>query len=534
MLAAFAVALLCLFSHLGAIGLVGPDEPRYAWIARSMAETGDWVTPRLYAAPWFEKPILYYWTAAFGFALHLPDEWAARLPSALAALLAVLAISWLGWKGYGWRAQPLTSSTLLAPVIFATCVGAVSFARAAGPDMLFAASLALAMAAAAAILFYTQALSVPSPVTVSAYFTLAAGAFFGAFLGLAALAKGPAAIVLAGGAIGIWAFATGQWRAALRLLHPAAIAAFSVVALPWYILCAMRNPGFVRIFIFRHNFERYLSNEFQHRQPVWFFLPIAILALLPWAALLFQAAGDMVELWSERNWKRSPAFFFACWALFPIVFFSFSQSKLPGYILPAVPPLALLAAISLDRTLNSGTGRGLAIAVGITWIALGAAVLRGSSRLPPHAQETVGRLLFTSAIAAVVAGMSLSVLAVFRVRVAWGLSVVLVLVFVQIAGLQVLPALDPYISARHHAEFLRHDRHLERLFTFRLERSWNYGFAFYFRRQLPEWSATDPEPALVLTTPAGLAEITKLGRFHGTLDEPYTGVLYVPVGPAPR
>src|SRR5271156_5274620 len=94
------VSAICLFSHLGALGLVGPDEPRYAWIARAMAQTGDWITPRLYGTPWFEKPILYYWAAAIGFALHLPAEWAARLPSAIAALAAALAISWLGKKFY--------------------------------------------------------------------------------------------------------------------------------------------------------------------------------------------------------------------------------------------------------------------------------------------------------------------------------------------------------------------------------------------------------------------------------------------------
>ena len=83
------------------MGLLGPDEPRYAWIARAMAETGDWITPRLYGQPWFEKPILYYWAAALGFRLHLPPELAARLPSAFAALAAALAIGWLGWKHYG-------------------------------------------------------------------------------------------------------------------------------------------------------------------------------------------------------------------------------------------------------------------------------------------------------------------------------------------------------------------------------------------------------------------------------------------------
>ena len=91
--AASAIAVfVCLFGHLGAMGLVGPDEPRYVWIARAMAQTGDWVTPRLYGQPWFEKPILYYWAAAIGFSRHLSTEWAARLPSALGALAIAIAI----------------------------------------------------------------------------------------------------------------------------------------------------------------------------------------------------------------------------------------------------------------------------------------------------------------------------------------------------------------------------------------------------------------------------------------------------------
>src|SRR6202162_3104730 len=98
---AACVVFICLFSGLGAVGLLGPDEPRYAWIAGAMAETGDWITPRLYGQPWFEKPILYYWAAALGFRLHLPSEVAARLPSAIAALVAALAVGWVWGEEYG-------------------------------------------------------------------------------------------------------------------------------------------------------------------------------------------------------------------------------------------------------------------------------------------------------------------------------------------------------------------------------------------------------------------------------------------------
>ena len=140
------VLVLALFSGLASIGLVGPDEPRYAWIAREMAQSGDWVTPRLYGQPWFEKPALYYWAAAIGFRIFPSAEVAARLPSAIAALCAALSIAWLALKHYSEK----TAWVVL--LIFATTIGSLVFARAATPDMLFAASLAMAMTCAAGML----------------------------------------------------------------------------------------------------------------------------------------------------------------------------------------------------------------------------------------------------------------------------------------------------------------------------------------------------------------------------------------------
>src|ERR1700734_3701256 len=327
------MVMVSLFANLGVIGLVGPDEPRYAWIARAIAETGDWVTPRLYGQPWFEKPILYYWMAAIGFRLNLPPEWAARLPSAFAALAATVAIGWLGWKHYGGAKNSAGQATLLALLIFSTSVAAIGFSRAATPDMLFSAFIALAMACAAGVLANHQALrSAESANSAARPRDVITLALFGAFLGLAVLAKGPAGLILAAGAIGVWALATSRWQAAFRLAHPVAIGAFCVVALPWYILCSARNPDFLRVFIFQHNFQRYVTPVFQHRQPVWFFGWITLLAILPWSLLLIPAAREGLRLWREKSWVDSPGFFFACWALFPILFFSASLSKLPGYI----------------------------------------------------------------------------------------------------------------------------------------------------------------------------------------------------------
>src|ERR1700722_17963115 len=228
------IVVVCIFSHLGAIGLVGPDEPRYAWIARAMATSGDWVTPRLYGEPWFEKPVLYYWVAALGFSAHLPAEWAARLPSAFAALVAAIAIGWLGRKFYNAESWPFASPFLLAPLIFSTSVAAIGFARAAGPDILFSAALTVAMASAAIVLSRRGALRFENDKQAntnrSDYFALAV---FGASLALAVLAKGPGGILLAAGALVIWALATSRWRNVFRLVHPIVIAVFCVVALPW-------------------------------------------------------------------------------------------------------------------------------------------------------------------------------------------------------------------------------------------------------------------------------------------------------------
>jgi 4-amino-4-deoxy-L-arabinose transferase-like glycosyltransferase len=558
--AACAIVLtmwICLFSHLGALGLTGPDEPRYAWIARAMAQTGDWVTPRLYGTPWFEKPALYYWTAGVGFLAHLPNEWAARLPSAFAALIAALCIGWLGWRfddarednAGGRRRFCPWSPALLAPLIFSTSVAAIAFARAATPDMLFAASLTLAMAAAAVILRDEGALrgslaansEPPRPWT-----KVSALLLFGAFVGLSVLAKGPAGIILAAGAVGTWAIATKRWRAALRMLHPYAVGACLLVALPWYVLCAIRNPDFLRVFILQHNFDRFLTPMFHHPQPFWFFLPITLLAILPWAAFLIPAARDGLDACRTNTWRDSPGFFFVCWAFFPVLFFSFSESKLPSYILPSIPALALVIAISVARPIEepSASETKAFVLVGLTWIGLGAtgAVwLYHFVGAHVHALSTTGDLqpanpnlpvrapILAAAGLAAAAGIAIIILGKSRRRAAIWTSLLLSCVLVEIAGTAVLPDLDARLSARPVGTMLQRDLRPDRLFNYQLTRSWEYGLTFYLGRELREWSLSHPEPGLILTTPKGFTEIERAGYFHGFLNEPYEGIIFVPV-----
>jgi 4-amino-4-deoxy-L-arabinose transferase-like glycosyltransferase len=537
--AAATLIVVCLFAHLGSIGLVGPDEPRYVWIARAMAETGDWVTPRLYGQGWFEKPALYYWAAGLGFLLHLPAEWAARLPSAMAALAAALGVGWLGFKHYDQGGVPRPRSpALVAPILFAASVAAIGFARAAAPDMLFSATITLAMASAACVLRRNGALRCTKDSEVGRSrgdrFPLI---LFGSFLGLSVLAKGPAGILLAAGALGLWAIATKQWRAALRGAHYLVILSFCIVALPWYIVCSLRNPSFLRVFLLQHNFERYLTPMFEHSQPFWYFVPVVLIALLPWTVLLWLAATEGLRIRRENSWRDSPGFFFACWAASPLIFFSLSQSKLPGYALPAIPPLALVLSVALVRAIGRRElSPGLAFAaIGGTWMSLGVAAYFALRRvgfgvgygLPSHVASA------TAAWLAIV-GVFLMVTAFFLERhILILLCALLVAASVEAASLRLLPALDPFYSARPHAQFMRNLAHPDRLFTYHLSRSWRYGLAFYFHRELPEWSPADVQPALVLTTPSGYSEIRSFNRCSGGLDEPYVGIFYVPVTPAP-
>jgi len=489
------VFYVCLLSHLGALGLLGPDEPRYAAVAREMAESGDWVTPRLNGQPWFEKPALYYWAAAAAFRAFGVSEFAARLPSALAAALAALLLAWLARRFYG--AAAAWATLLIAP----TCIGILGFARAATPDMLFSSALAAAMVAASCAIW-----KAPDRKPGLALFG------FGAWLGAATLAKGPAAVVLAAGSAGLWALATRRWKDALRLTHPLAVVAFCFTALPWYLLCAARNPDFVRTFLFSHNIERYLTPVFRHEQPFWFFGPVLLLGLLPWTALLAGVARDAAQSLQQGEWTNLPGAFFASWTLFPVLFFSFSKSKLPGYMLPAVLVLALLAARSAARMIveKSAYCSWVLGAVGATFVVLAASAGYWLRRLPPEAGLGDPRRTLRWTATAVAGGLVVALLGVLRrPRLGVLLVAVLTAALVEAANRRVLPQLDPYLSPRTAAR--ARAGAAEDLAVFDLRREWRFGLNFYFHRELPDWNPQAPRHAWLYTNVAGVAGLERLG-----------------------
>jgi 4-amino-4-deoxy-L-arabinose transferase-like glycosyltransferase len=491
-----ATLYICYFSHLGAIGFVGPDEPRYAWIARDMAETGDWVTPRLYGKPWFEKPVLYYWGAALCFKLFGVSEAAARLPSAISALLATLALAWLALRLYG--AETARWLLLLLP----TTVGMIGFSHAAATDMPFSAMLTIAMVCAAVVLGLPRNESTPIlPQTPWLALLL-----FGFFLGLAVLAKGPAAIILSGGAIFFWALFTKRWRDAFRLLHPAAIASFCLTALPWYILCARRNPDFFRIFIIEHNFKRYLTPEFQHVQPFWYYGPILLAAFLPWTAIfLWSSLSGASRLLRTRCAKES-IWFLLCWAGFCFAFFTISQSKLPGYVLPALPAIALLLAYSVSY-FHSASARSLVITLFATAVCFGVTaglLLRSVIHLPPRFDSLspiLGAILCALAIAVSLLGLSfLAKHGSLGQALLIGTSLSLILLLFTSIGFFIDRAKLGSLSSKWLAfELLQDKIRIEQLRVLRVPRSYHYSLNYYLHSELTDWRPNPVQDGYILT-----------------------------------
>jgi 4-amino-4-deoxy-L-arabinose transferase-like glycosyltransferase len=479
-----ATLYVCYFSHLGAIGFVGPDEPRYAWIARDMAETGDWVTPRLYGKPWFEKPPLLYWGAALSFKLFGVSEASARLPSALSALLATLALGWLALRLYG--AETARWMLLLLP----TTVGMIGFSHAAATDMPFSGMLTIAMVCSAVVLGLARNEHTPIlPRTPWVALLL-----FGFFLGLAVLAKGPAAIILSGGAIFFWALFTKRWRDAFHLLHPIAIASFCLTALPWYILCARRNPDFFRIFIIEHNFKRYLTPEFQHIQPFWFYVPVLLVAFLPWTAvLLWTGVAGLFRFGKLRKCSDGMGFLL-CWLSFCVVFFSVSQSKLPGYILPAVPALALVLAracnsLASENAKSFGTTL-LGFSLLVFYITLAERFRLQRSGAHDLSEFAIVMILLAVAFPGVILSLGFVFSRRGQVRSA-ALLLSLLPILLPLSGADRLVSdlgivrNSPCKSA---AELLDQRIPIDRLTTYNLGPSWRYGLNFYLGKELPPWS----------------------------------------------
>jgi 4-amino-4-deoxy-L-arabinose transferase-like glycosyltransferase len=322
---------------LAYFGLIGADEPRYAQVAREMLARHDWITPTLGGKAWLEKPPLYYWQAMLAYGIFGVSDWAARLPSAVDATLMVVA-TYLFLK----RFRP--GFQLDGALMTASAAGVVGFARAASTDMPLAAMFTIAMLA-----WYAWYES-------NSHRYLAA---FYCFLAFGMLAKGPVAPLLAAIIIVIFAAAKNDYQLLWRTLWLPGVVLFCALALPWFIAVQMKEPEFFRIFILEHNVARFGTNLYRHKEPFWYYVPVALLALIPWTVFAAAAFAETTRVWwAERREMLGTEdvlnAFLLIWLVVPVIFFSFSQSKLPGYVVPALPAGTLLLAEYVRRRVSDG------------------------------------------------------------------------------------------------------------------------------------------------------------------------------------
>jgi 4-amino-4-deoxy-L-arabinose transferase-like glycosyltransferase len=321
------LVLALLVFRLGAVPLVGPDEPRYTRVAVEMHRAGEWVRPTLRGEPWLEKTPLFYWLAGGAFTALGETETAARVPSVLAALLLVGATALFGARLYG------SAAGLHAGFVAGTSLLPFAYARAASMDMLLAATVTVAIGLAA-----LRVLGIAGRLAIVA---AAAAA------GLATLAKGPLGLLLPILVLGGYVAATREWRLARELLDPWAVAAFFAVAAPWYV-AILRDQGrhFLDVFVLNHNVQRFTSTVHNHPGPPWYYLVVLLAGLVPWSGLALPALFRSAPRTSRTD------LLVLLWLGLPLVFFSLAGSKLPGYILPCVPPLALLMGRAADRLIT--------------------------------------------------------------------------------------------------------------------------------------------------------------------------------------
>ena len=330
------VCLAILFANLGGAGFFEPDEGRNAEKAREILLLNDWVTPHHNFLPTLDKPMAFFWPVALSFKLLGFSEWAARLPSALAALGCLLLVYQFARRRWGlWQA-------LWSCLILVSSVGFFVFARVVIFDMSLTFFVSLALFS-----FYSAARAEARRQG------LVHSAVMFAAVAVGTLLKGAIGVVLPGMVIFSYLLLTRQWSLLPRMGIARGALIYLSVVLPWYLLSEITNPGYLRYFLLEEHFSRYATTEFERSKSWYYFLLVTAVGFFPWIALLPQTARDM---WRERSEDTSQ--FLALWALLPLIFFSFSNSQLPQYILPIFPALALVTGRFLAERLSGADANG--------------------------------------------------------------------------------------------------------------------------------------------------------------------------------
>jgi 4-amino-4-deoxy-L-arabinose transferase len=447
---ALPLAWLLYFFRLDAVGLVGPDEPRYASIGREMARSGDWITPRLWGSPWFEKPALLYWMSGAAFRLGVGPDLAPRLPVALMASAFLVFYWWILAREFGCRAA------WLATLILGTSAGWIVFSQTGTPDLPVTATFSTAMLLALPWIARRETRWLP---------------LASAMLGLAVLAKSLPPLVLAAPVALRWRWwrDLARWRVVLPLV---------IVAAPWHVLCYFRNGrSFLDTLFVEHQFGRFTSGALMHTQPLWYYVPVLAGLLMPWT--------PAVAALARRGWygdaRRQ---FLLAWFLFGLVLFSISVNKLPGYVLPLLPAIAALMAVAFDEAEHAGAWlAGCAVALVAFPLAapiLPDAVANGLSRAPRPSLHWTWLLPALAAAAVWMLesrGRRIAGTALIAVGAAIGM------VYIKLVA---APELNRVASARQLWQEIR-DRAGE-ICVGEIDRKWRYGLNYYSVVPLPDCS----------------------------------------------
>jgi 4-amino-4-deoxy-L-arabinose transferase-like glycosyltransferase len=467
-LAALLAALaLAWFGGLGERKLLKADEGRYAEIPREMVASGDWLTPRLNGFKYFEKPPLQYWATATAFAALGVAEWSARLWTALTGFLGVLLAYYAGRRLLGAAGGVCAAAVLASSGLYVFAGHVVSL------DMGVAFFLALAVFA---IVF---AQSDGTPERARRNWMLAAWAA----MACAVLSKGLIGFVLP--AVAVLAYAAWQRDAALlRRLHAGpGLALFLAIAAPWFMAVSAANPEFAHFFFVQEHFERFLTTQHRRAGPLWYFVPVLLVGAMPWALAMLGGLWQAARGAEPSRFK--PLRFLAAWCAVVLVFFSVSGSKLPSYILPVFPALALLIAAQLLRA-----SRRLLVAQAALGTLVGAAVLAAAAaRALPALPEpyrpwfiAAGALLAAPALAAAwLAGRGRNLVSVLALA-AGGLA------FTQLVVLG-HGALSPLYSAYHAVERARPGLPADA--PFYAVRQYDHTLPFYLGRTVTMVGTTD-------------------------------------------
>ena len=355
--------------------LANPDEGRYSEISREMAATGDWVTPRLNGLKYFEKPPLQYWASALSFRLFGENEYSARLYIVLAGFSTIALLGFLGKRLWGWDMALASMMAIACSPYFMALGGIVTL------------DMGLTLWTTATLFAFIGAEGARDRPATQLRWMLCAWAG----MALAMLSKGLVGIIFAGAAVFIVMVMRRDIKVLDRLHLIPGLAIFFAIAAPWFVAVSMANEEFAQFFFIHEHFARFLTRAHRRVEPWWYFLPIVAAGFLPW---MFAMPAAIMRAWREEEGRDfQPLRIAILWAAFVVAFFSASGSKLPTYVLPAFPPLALV----LGRYLQLAPERRLALWSGLA-IPVALVLVVVAYRVPESAKDAWTRAMYEEAM----------------------------------------------------------------------------------------------------------------------------------------